>query len=123
MPSADASLYLVAKGGVATANKASGDNPAIALMAVVGNKPPARVVINEMTTVASVWTHAQFIDGTAIKGHALGLRSPLATCPTSLISQPAGGGGRSRVRSTAARRPRWRISPHWPTCWPDASRA
>ena len=27
-----------------------------------------------MTTIASVWTHAQFLDGTAIKGPALGLR-------------------------------------------------
>jgi hypothetical protein len=27
-----------------------------------------------MTTVASVWTNNQFLDGTAIKGHALGLR-------------------------------------------------
>jgi hypothetical protein len=27
-----------------------------------------------MTTVASVWTNAQFIDGTAVKGDALGLR-------------------------------------------------
>ena len=43
-------------------------------MTVLGTKPPATVTINEMTTVASVWTHAQFIDGTAIKGPALGLR-------------------------------------------------
>jgi hypothetical protein len=56
-------LYLIAKGGEATINKGSGDNPAIALMTVVGSKPPANVTINEMTTVASVWTHAQFLDG------------------------------------------------------------
>jgi hypothetical protein len=30
------------------------------------NTPPPTVVINEMTTVASVWTNAQFFDGTAI---------------------------------------------------------
>jgi len=29
-----------------------------------------------MTTVASVWTHAQFLDGTVIKGHTLSLRTP-----------------------------------------------
>jgi hypothetical protein len=63
----DTVLYLVAKGGQATVNKASGDNPAIALMTVLGAKPRASVIINEMTTVASVWTHAQFLDGTAIK--------------------------------------------------------
>ena len=67
-PGKDASLYLVAKGGQPAASKASGDNPAIALMTVVGSKPPAKVTINEMTTVASVWTHKQFLDGTAIKG-------------------------------------------------------
>src|SRR5262245_44949169 len=71
---ADTSLYLVARGGRPTASKASGDNPSIALITVVGAKRPARVTINEMTTVASVWTHNQFIDGTAIKGHALGLK-------------------------------------------------
>jgi len=73
-PGADVSLYLVAKGGVATVNKGSSDNPAIALLTVLGNTPPDKVVINEMTTVASVWTNNQFLDGTAIKGHALGLR-------------------------------------------------
>ena len=72
--SADASLYLIAQGGQATANKGSGNNQAIALLAVLGSKAPAAVTINEMTTVASVWTHAQFIDGTTIKGHALGLK-------------------------------------------------
>lgn len=37
---------------------------------VLGNSPPSTVVINEATTVASVRTHNQFIDGTTIKGHA-----------------------------------------------------
>jgi hypothetical protein len=50
----DAVLYLVAKGGVATIHNGTGNNPAIALLAVLGNTPPAKVVINEMTTVASV---------------------------------------------------------------------
>src|SRR5262249_33872485 len=65
---AEVTLYLVAKGGEAAVNKGSGDNPAAALLAVLGNTPPPKVVINEMTTVASVWTHTQFLDGTAIKG-------------------------------------------------------
>ena len=70
----DTVLYLVAKGGVAAVNKGSGDNPAIALLAVLGNTPPANVVIDEMTTIASVWTNAQFLDGAAIKGPALSLK-------------------------------------------------
>jgi len=78
---ADAVLYLVAKGGQTTTNKESGDNPAIALMTVLGSKPPANAVINEMTTVASVWTHAQFLEGTAIKGYALGLKIAAGNVP------------------------------------------
>jgi hypothetical protein len=53
-PGTDVSLYLVAKGGVAAVNKGRGDNPAIALLTVLGNTAPDKVVINEMTTVASV---------------------------------------------------------------------
>ena len=73
--SADTILYVVAKGGTPAANKGSDDNPAIALLSVLGNAPPSKVVVNEMTTVASVWTHAQFLDGTAIKGNPLSLKS------------------------------------------------
>lgn len=65
-PSKDISLYLVASGGEPAASKAGGNNPAIGLMTVLGSTPPIKVTINEFTTVASVWTHNQFIDGTAI---------------------------------------------------------
>ena len=64
------SLYLVANGGVAAVNKSAGDNPALAFLAVLGGSAPANVTVNEMTTIASVWTNAQFLDGTAIKGPA-----------------------------------------------------
>src|SRR5271168_4375262 len=70
----DAIFYLVASGGESKASRTGGDNPAIALMTVVGSKPPASIVINEFTTVASVWTNAQFLNGTAIQGPPLGLR-------------------------------------------------
>src|SRR5262245_951124 len=36
---ADVILYVVAKGGEAAVNKGSGDNPAIALLSVLGNAP------------------------------------------------------------------------------------
>src|SRR5271167_1082647 len=58
----DAILYLVANGGVPKASKLGGDNPAIALLAIVGSNPPASVTINELTTVASAWTGAQFLN-------------------------------------------------------------
>ena len=73
-PLGDGTLYLIARGGTPAAGKASGDNPAIALMTVVGAKAPARVTINELTTIASVFTHAQFSDGSAIKGAPLQLK-------------------------------------------------
>jgi hypothetical protein len=117
----DIILYLIAKGGIPTINKGSGDNPAIALLTVLGNKPPAKVVINEMTTVASVWTHAQFLDGTAVKGRS-GCALRLATCPTSSISKPADGAKPSRGRSIAAKPPQWPTSPPWPMCSPVAPR-
>src|SRR5262249_12046769 len=80
-PGADVILYVVAKGGEAGVNKGAGDNPAAALLAVLGNAPPPTIVVNEMTTVASVWTHAQFLNGAAIKGHALGLRIAAGNVP------------------------------------------
>ena len=76
---ADASLYLVATGGEPGGK--GGDNPAIALLAVVGSNPPARVVIDEMTTLASVVTHTQFIDGATIKGSPLQLRIAAGNVP------------------------------------------
>ena len=85
-------LYLIAKGGRSAASKASGDNPALALITVLGSKPPARAVVNEMTTVASVWTHNQFIDGTAISGNTLGLRIAAGNVPSFVDLQTGGWG-------------------------------
>ena len=77
----DASLYLIAEGGKSSADRTDGDNDSMVLMTVLGGTPPANVVINELTTIASVWTHAQFVDGAAIKGHALGLRIAAGNVP------------------------------------------
>src|SRR5271165_4763388 len=66
-PGPGVTLYLIAKGGVASVNKSAGDNPALAFLMVLGATPPAHLTINEMTTVASVWTNAQFLDGAAVK--------------------------------------------------------
>ena len=91
-PSADVILYVVAKGGQALVNRSSGDNPAIAMVSVLGNSAPSTVVVNEMTTVASVWTLNQFIDGTAIKGHALGLKIAAGNVPSFVDLQTGGWG-------------------------------
>jgi len=91
-PGKDVVLYLVAKGGVAAVTKDTSDNPAIALLTVLGSTPPAKVVINERTTVASVWTNAQFLDGIAIKGPPLSLRIAAGNVPNFVDLQSGGWG-------------------------------
>ncbi len=88
----DSSLYLVATGGVSAANQGAGNNPAIALITVVGSKPPAKVVINEMTTVASVWTNAQFLNDTTLLGQPLSLRIAAGNVP-NFVDLETGGWG------------------------------
>ncbi|HKW11270.1 MAG TPA: hypothetical protein VJO33_12890 [Gemmatimonadaceae bacterium] len=66
-------LYIIAKGGESKARARAGDNPSIALLAVLGDKPPSNVVVNEFTTVASVWTSLQVLTGDGMSGHQLGL--------------------------------------------------
>ena len=85
-------LYLVAKGGRPAASEVSGENPALALMAVLGSSPPGKAVVNEMTTVASVWTHAQFLNGTAIEGPALSLSIAADNVP-NFVDPGTGGWG------------------------------
>jgi hypothetical protein len=86
-------LYLVAAGGESKAAKEPGNNPAIALISVIGTRPPSRVVVNEYTTIASVWTMNQFISGTAIEGYPLGLRIGAGNVPNFVDIQTGGWGG------------------------------
>ena len=88
----DTSLYLVAKSGEPTGSAVKGDNPAIALLTVLGSTSPSIVTINEFTTVASVWTNAQFLDGTTIKGTPLGLRIAAGNVP-NFVDLATGGYG------------------------------
>jgi hypothetical protein len=89
-------LYLVAKGGTAAAHKAGGNNPAIALLSVIGPKVPQTVTINELTTVASAFTAARFIDGESIAGNPLGLRIAAGNAP-NLVDPVTGGWGKVLV--------------------------
>jgi hypothetical protein len=88
----DAILYLVAMGGESNASKAGGDNPAIALITVLGENIPHNVVINEMTTVASVWTNAQFLNNTTLKGQRLSLHIAAGNVP-NFVDVETGGWG------------------------------
>ena len=84
---ADVSLYLVAKGGQA---KGNGDNPAIALLTVLGNTPPAKVVdqrddhgrVGVDERPVSRRHHDERLTRSACA-------SPRAMCRTSSISKPA----------------------------------
>jgi hypothetical protein len=89
----DGTLYLIAEGGQPAADKAHRENPAIVLLAAVGNQLPPKVVVNEFTTVASVWTHAQFLEGTAIRGPALGLGIAAGNVPNFVDVATGGYGG------------------------------
>jgi hypothetical protein len=91
-PGPSMSLYLVAKGGVPSVNKGAGDNPALAFLAVLGGSAPANVTVNEMTTIASVWTNAQFLDGAAIKGPALSLNIAAGNVANFVDLQTGGWG-------------------------------
>ncbi len=93
VPRGEIILYLVATGGEPHANGGSGNNPSITLLAVLGPTPPKKVIINEMTTIASVWTHAQFLNGTTIKGNALGLQIAAANVPNFVDLTTGGYGG------------------------------
>ena len=88
----DGVLYLVAAGGAPKAGKAGSDNPAVVLLAVLGSKPPEQVVVNELTTVASAFTAARFIQGEAISGNPLGLRIAAMNVP-NLVNLQTGGWG------------------------------
>src|SRR5271154_1058191 len=85
----DATLYLIAKGGTpkAAANKSAND--AVALMALLGTSLPKMVTVNELTTVASAFTAAQFIKGGSISGNPLGLRIAAGNVPN--LVDPATG--------------------------------
>ena len=120
-PTGASSLYLLATGGVPAASPAGGNNPAIALLTVLGTTPPANVVVNEFTTVASIWTGNQFIDGSVVRGHALGLRIAAGNVPNFVDLQSGGWGSAIQDPSTAAKRRPWPISQPWPTCFLAAS--
>src|SRR5215469_9727971 len=86
-------LYLVASGGVPKASKAGGDNPGIVLLSVLGKDPPEKVVVNELTTVASAYTAARFINQTSISGNLLGLKIAAGNAP-NLVDPVTGTWGK-----------------------------
>ena len=89
----DSILYLIATGGVPAAGQNKADNPALVLLSTLENKPPEKVVVNELTTVASAFTAARFINGEMISGNPLGLRIAAGNAP-NLVDPETGGWGK-----------------------------
>jgi hypothetical protein len=104
-PGKDGVLYLIAKGGTPKAAENKGANEAIALLALLPPSLPNTVTVNELTTVASAFTAARFIDGESISGNPLGLRIAAMNVPNFVNLQSGGWGsviidGLNLTRST-----------------------
>ena len=76
-------VYLVAKG----------PKDGVALMSLLGTSWPEKVTVNELTTVASTFTAARFINGEAISGKPLSLHIAAGNTP-NLVDPATGGWGK-----------------------------
>jgi len=99
-PGADVILYLVSKGGTPAAGR---ENAATAMLLVLSNAPPPKVVINELTSVASAFTAARFLDGESISGNPLGLRIAAGNVSNLVDPVTVDGAECCWTRSTAPR--------------------
>jgi hypothetical protein len=88
-------FYVVARGGAPKA-AGKGADAAIALMDVLGVNLPKTITVNELTTVASSFTAARFINGESITGKPLGLRIAAGNLP-NLVDPVTGGWGKVLV--------------------------
>ena len=88
--------YLVAEGG--RVGGASADR--LTMLTVLGRETPNDVVINELTTVGSVWPNAQLLQGTALQGSssALAISSLLRETAPRLFSGQSWTTGRVFAR-------------------------
>ncbi len=85
-PAATTQVYLVARGGNPGLTYGA-NNPALGMMAALGNcgdlTSSTHIVVNEVTTVASVWALSQFMRPGAVVGatatNTLGLKNAFAT--------------------------------------------
>lgn len=68
--------------------------PAVTLLSVIGSEIPPNVLVNELTTVASAFTSAQFLDGETISGNPLGLRIAAGNAP-NLVDPVTGTWGKA----------------------------
>jgi hypothetical protein len=71
-PTGSGIIYAVARGGTPRGN--ASPNDALVFLSVIGEVGgrPDTVTLNELTTIASVWTNAQLLKGSAIIGNGTG---------------------------------------------------
>jgi len=100
-PGKDVVLYVVAKGGIATVNKGSGDNPATALLTVLGNQPRPRL----LSTNSPQWRRRLLPLVSSRAKQSREIHSDYGSLPgtlrTWLIPRPADGARCFLIRSTA----------------------
>jgi hypothetical protein len=74
-------IYLISKGGTlkTSADKVASDG--LVLVMLLGQNYSKKVIINELSTVASAFTAAQFINGETISGNPIGLRIAAGNVP------------------------------------------
>ncbi len=86
-------LYLIAKGGKITGAINQTPENSLTLMSLLESQPPSNVTINELTTIASAYTAARFINGESISGNELGLKIAAGNTP-NLVDPVTGGWGK-----------------------------
>ena len=89
-------FYVVARGGSPKAVAGKGPDDSIALMDVLGLSLPKTITVNELTTVASAFTSARFINGESISGKPLGLKIAAGNMP-NLVDPVSGAWGKVLV--------------------------
>ena len=72
-PAQSGIIYAAARGGTPRGN--TSPNEALRFLTVIGEVDgrPDTVTLNELTTIASVWTNARFLNGTSIVGNGTGI--------------------------------------------------
>lgn len=89
-------LYLIAKGGKPSVNSSNADKSGLVLLALLSEKAPEKVVVNELTTVASAYVADRFIAGDTISGNPLGLKIAAGNV-SNFVNLATGGWGDTLV--------------------------
>lgn len=90
-----ANLYLLTSGGLT--NMRPGDLPPVVVLgALLGQKRPGEVVINELTTVAGAFAASEYFDGEALRGPGQAIAASAQTA-AGLADPSTGGPGTSAL--------------------------